>query len=114
CLLLLAWAVLFLAHRPSSSAPPSLHDALPIYVVACSLPYHLCVSGGSLHSLRAGTSGAPPATGVAVHARGRSHFLDHRCPFHARSEEHTSDLQSRENLVCRLLLEKKKHPTNPF
>src|SRR5436309_11418980 len=28
-----------------------------------------------------------------------------------RSEEHTSELQSRENLVCRLLLEKKKHPT---
>src|SRR5690606_42158492 len=27
--------------------------------------------------------------------------------FHARSEEHTSELQSRENLVCRLLLEKK-------
>src|SRR5690606_23451214 len=30
---------------------------------------------------------------------------DHRTP---RSEEHTSELQSRENLVCRLLLEKKK------
>src|SRR5207302_10866586 len=30
-------------------------------------------------------------------------------PFHERrSEEHTSELQSRENLVCRLLLEKKK------
>src|SRR5690606_40921957 len=28
---------------------------------------------------------------------------------HGRSEEHTSELQSRENLVCRLLLEKKKH-----
>src|SRR5690606_27694620 len=28
-----------------------------------------------------------------------------------RSEEHTSELQSRENLVCRLLLEKKKHST---
>src|SRR5690606_25310865 len=27
-----------------------------------------------------------------------------------RSEEHTSELQSRENLVCRLLLEKKQHP----
>src|SRR5207302_7319144 len=27
-----------------------------------------------------------------------------------RSEEHTSELQSRENLVCRLLLEKKKQP----
>src|SRR5690606_39769711 len=29
----------------------------------------------------------------------------------ARSEEHTSELQSRENLVCRLLLEKKKTMT---
>src|SRR5690606_40284437 len=33
-------------------------------------------------------------------------------PF-ARSEEHTSELQSRENLVCRLLLEKKKAGTQP-
>src|SRR5215475_14915586 len=31
-----------------------------------------------------------------------------RCGPHPRSEEHTSELQSRENLVCRLLLEKKK------
>src|SRR2546430_6822251 len=33
----------------------------------------------------------------------------------ARSEEHTSELQSQSNLVCRLLLEKKKNhpPTNP-
>src|SRR5205085_12668002 len=29
----------------------------------------------------------------------------------ARSEEHTSELQSQSNLVCRLLLEKKKKPT---
>src|SRR5690606_41041683 len=29
-----------------------------------------------------------------------------------RSEEHTSELQSRENLVCRLLLEKKKNTTH--
>src|SRR2546430_11062743 len=29
----------------------------------------------------------------------------------ARSEEHTSELQSQSNLVCRLLLEKKKHMT---
>src|SRR3712207_7208603 len=29
--------------------------------------------------------------------------------FAARSEEHTSELQSRQYLVCRLLLEKKKH-----
>src|SRR5690606_40672966 len=31
---------------------------------------------------------------------------------HTRSEEHTSELQSRENLVCRLLLEKKKKTRN--
>src|SRR3712207_7771627 len=30
-----------------------------------------------------------------------------------RSEEHTSELQSRQYLVCRLLLEKKKHTTSP-
>src|SRR5690606_41528662 len=30
------------------------------------------------------------------------------CAWNSRSEEHTSELQSRENLVCRLLLEKKK------
>src|SRR2546430_17401968 len=29
-----------------------------------------------------------------------------------RSEEHTSELQSQSNLVCRLLLEKKKKPNN--
>src|SRR5690606_41294443 len=32
-------------------------------------------------------------------------------PVGIRSEEHTSELQSRENLVCRLLLEKKKERT---
>src|SRR5690606_408697 len=31
---------------------------------------------------------------------------------YGRSEEHTSELQSRENLVCRLLLEKKKNTTH--
>src|SRR2546427_7696144 len=38
------------------------------------------------------------------------------CPrANARSEEHTSELQSQSNLVCRLLLEKKKtiHSKNP-
>src|SRR5438105_13087539 len=38
--------------------------------------------------------------------------LEHRCSqdsqWHVRSEEHTSELQSRVDLVCRLLLEKKK------
>src|SRR5690625_5403413 len=31
------------------------------------------------------------------------------CTVYGRSEEHTSELQSRGHLVCRLLLEKKKH-----
>src|SRR3712207_8206778 len=34
-----------------------------------------------------------------------------RVPEPLRSEEHTSELQSRQYLVCRLLLEKKKHPS---
>src|SRR3989440_6832628 len=38
--------------------------------------------------------------------RTRPRCRPHRLP---RSEEHTSELQSRSDLVCRLLLEKKKH-----
>src|SRR2546430_10795033 len=34
--------------------------------------------------------------------------FDHAMQSHDRSEEHTSELQSQSNLVCRLLLEKKK------
>src|SRR2546428_2194005 len=42
-------------------------------------------------------------------ATGRSPAVDRRAPGRApRSEEHTSELQSRSDLVCRLLLEKKK------
>src|SRR5690606_41380740 len=41
-----------------------------------------------------------------------SGHLARHLPCAERSEEHTSELQSRENLVCRLLLEKKKHGTD--
>src|SRR5690606_39459296 len=37
------------------------------------------------------------------------HKMRHRMVGESRSEEHTSELQSREKLVCRLLLEKKKN-----
>src|SRR5690606_40315028 len=37
-----------------------------------------------------------------------SEYISENQTFVIRSEEHTSELQSRENLVCRLLLEKKK------
>src|SRR5690349_23871999 len=41
------------------------------------------------------------------------HMIERRreCRLVARSEEHTSELQSRRDLVCRLLLEKKKNTT---
>src|SRR5690625_6732282 len=45
----------------------------------------------------------PPKTGNGAH--GQTH------PETPRSEEHTSELQSRGHLVCRLLLEKKKRRT---
>src|SRR5690606_39472706 len=45
--------------------------------------------------------------GTRFRARGPAR-RGHRLHSSARSEEHTSELQSRENLVCRLLLEKKK------
>src|SRR3712207_7357835 len=40
------------------------------------------------------------------------HCLSRVCA--VRSEEHTSELQSRQYLVCRLLLEKNKHAHTPF
>src|SRR5690606_41821789 len=58
----------------------SLHDALPILM-------------GTLFAV-ADSTPKPVPHNFAMSAR--------------RSEEHTSELQSRENLVCRLLLEKKK------
>src|SRR2546428_6364188 len=48
---------------------------------------------------------------LVLHERSVSDDLDPRADallFAARSEEHTSELQSRSDLVCRLLLEKKK------
>src|SRR5688572_33407525 len=66
----------------------SLHDALPISVRAPARP------GGTVPSLP--MRAAAPAASRLVPGRRR------------RSEEHTSELQSQSNLVCRLLLEKKK------
>src|SRR2546422_7210214 len=44
-------------------------------------------------------------------ARAQGDFV-HGAVVRSRSEEHTSELQSRLHLVCRLLLEKKKRSTN--
>src|SRR3989442_8238161 len=52
-------------------------------------------------------SPAPPSRTPSP-PRGRSHTSARSTPMTSRSEEHTSELQSRPHLVCRLLLEKKK------
>src|SRR5260221_7490422 len=44
----------------------------------------------------------------------RGHQRRHVPGRHARSEEHTSELQSHSDLVCRLLLEKKKYNTKQY
>src|SRR6266511_4854481 len=55
----------------------------------------------------------PPVGGETLAAQAcHSNHLRLLKPVPARSEEHTSELQSRENLVCRLLLEKKKKKKN--
>src|SRR3712207_9222972 len=71
----------------------SLHDALPI---SGPIQCHLIPSmvDTSTDSIALWSSGSP-GSGLALSA----------C---CRSEEHTSELQSRQYLVCRLLLEKKK------
>src|SRR3712207_6032048 len=75
----------------------SLHDALPIYVVA---------QRGLLRRLPDHRVAHQRGGGRQVAAdRGEVERGDRQ---HERSEEHTSELQSRQYLVCRLLLEKKK------
>src|SRR5690606_41847645 len=79
----------------SPGLPAALHPAV--------------AGGGSAAAAAAGTAGEPG--GLAVIGRpdaGAADPLAAWRPPVARSEEHTSELQSRENLVCRLLLEKKK------
>src|SRR5438093_3939413 len=59
---------------------------------------------------RSAAGAAAPARRTPTRRRGGSGpRVCRRCP---RSEEHTSELQSLTNLVCRLLLEKKKKTTN--
>src|SRR5690606_41094514 len=106
-------------HPPSNvAAPPhshalSLHDALPIY------PLSFPVRG----SYRPGVEVIPPDHDRSGHSSSSDQLVESQArqvallvaePADAgrqpRSEEHTSELQSRESLVCRLLLEKKNRP----
>src|SRR5690606_41398239 len=78
----------------------SLHDALPI---SPGRPYHARAAAGAAH-LSTAEPGRCASDGRRSAARTGWDHLGGA----ARSEEHTSELQSRENLVCRLLLEKRK------
>src|SRR5436309_5109847 len=58
---------------------------------------------------RSVSSAGPSSSGTIEGSPQPHHFESRRGDSKWRSEEHTSELQSRENLVCRLLLEKKKN-----
>src|SRR5690242_21220888 len=79
----------------------SLHDALPIYDAEAILKL-------DRQEIWREKSGAP-RTAFAAHTFNETFRLLASHPRLIRSEEHTSELQSHVNLVCRLLLEKKKH-----
>src|SRR3712207_8064885 len=76
----------------------SLHDALPISASRSSTMRSRCFRSRATPGRKTLTSlrgGFEPSGAGATHTR------------RPRSEEHTSELQSRQYLVCRLLLEKK-------
>src|SRR3712207_7977192 len=82
----------------------SLHDALPISTPDRHRHFRCTPPAGRLP----GPEGSRPALAHSISgspACPQPHRVDER---RGRSEEHTSELQSRQYLVCRLLLEKKK------
>src|SRR3712207_7420139 len=86
----------------------SLHDALPICWWARQTGCRSCrrLDADVLRWPRRRQAQAPSGDEADLSGRGRSGRDQLRCDL--RSEEHTSELQSRQYLVCRLLLEKKK------
>src|SRR5438105_11243415 len=94
--------------RPPRSTLFPLHDALPISIVRGDL---------DLLALRRPTSwkralGLSVAILIFVDALNAAADPLLHPSREQRSEEHTSELQSRVDLVCRLLLEKKKKTTH--
>src|SRR3712207_9221614 len=88
---------------PPEIYPLPLHDALPI----SQAPH-------ARHADEAVHIGPPPAGKSYLNVEAlikavRETGAEGVHPGYGRSEEHTSELQSRQYLVCRLLLEKKKN-----
>src|SRR5690606_40970434 len=92
----------------------SLHDALPIYDEVAVADHGLRGRVGEVLPRRFHPDDGDAV--LAAHVRLLERHVAHRLRrvhlhhgevvVELRSEEHTSELQSRENLVCRLLLEK--------
>src|SRR5690606_41318573 len=95
-------------HTPTTAVYAlSLHDALPIYAARRAREEaELAAAQREAERLAAQEAQRQRASEERLAEEERQRAEDER------SEEHTSELQSRENLVCRLLLEKKKkqHP----
>src|SRR5690606_39477432 len=104
----------FLANHttPTAFYTLSLHDALPI---SRSRRHSHRGSGAAVVSppeCRASVLSQYSPTSVGGVSASLNCLPTGNGTARPRSEEHTSELQSRENLVCRLLLEKKKKKTN--
>src|SRR5690606_40027539 len=99
---------------PSRKYTLSLHDALPIYKdkPAYPLPLSSDDDGNIYHvgSLDAAAIGLTKREAFCLqnNTPDTGDEYQNNTPDTGRSEEHTSELQSREKVVCRLLLEKKK------
>src|SRR5690606_42126105 len=99
---------------PTQIYTPSLHDALPIWPQSVSgwVWPATCWRGTRRSQRRRRPPPAPrrrrkpPATPRRRPRKASSARTARSAEARKRSEEHTSELQSRENLVCRLLLEK--------
>src|SRR5690606_40651061 len=90
----------------------SLHDALPISVSRVTTNKYIGTPRGVFELKYFFSTALTAEDGTAhssesVKARIKT-LIENESP-KKRSEEHTSELQSRENLVCRLLREKKKN-----
>src|SRR2546426_5973151 len=91
----------------------SLHDALPISIV--SVRTGSARESAAVSAAPSSSDNTTAAGGTAAGGCGGASGVGHSgSAGGGRSEEHTSELQSPCNLVCRLLLEKKQHRMNHY